>query len=306
LKLRILTTSYLEQAHYFRGEYGRTMELATANLAALPADWAAHYIVGVSTPTAVWDRGWLVMSLAQLGRFAEAADHESEVSRLAESTFRRAFPVGVAHRAATTLHLLKGDWERARTPIELGIAVARAGNVVLLLRDAVAASAWVLAQLGERDEALSRLREGERLLQDQEARGLVDHHSWSCHALGRASLLLGRLAEARGLGDRAVHSAPQHPGYRAHALHLLGDIATHPDAFDAASGEAHYRGALALAEPRCMRPLVAHCSLGLGRLSVRAGEHEKAREHLALAATMYREMGMAYWLKQAEGGGASP
>jgi hypothetical protein len=31
----------------------------------------------------------------------------------------------------------------------------------------------------------------------------------------------------------------------------------------AESGEAHYRKALALAEPRGMRPLFAHCQLGL-------------------------------------------
>jgi hypothetical protein len=37
LRLRILTTSFLEQAHYFRGEYKRAAELATENLAALPA-----------------------------------------------------------------------------------------------------------------------------------------------------------------------------------------------------------------------------------------------------------------------------
>ena len=86
----------------------------------------------------------------------------------------------------------------------------------------------------------------------------------------------------------------------AHALHLLGDIATHPDRFDAGSGEAHYRKALALAEPRGMRPLVAHCHLGLGKLYRRTGKREQAREHLATATTMYREMDMRFWLEQAE------
>ena len=38
LRLRILTTTYLEQVHYFRGDYERVVELATDNLAALPAD----------------------------------------------------------------------------------------------------------------------------------------------------------------------------------------------------------------------------------------------------------------------------
>jgi hypothetical protein len=77
-------------------------------------------------------------------------------------------------------------------------------------------------------------------------------------------------------------------------LHLLGDIETHPDRFDAESGEAPYRGALALAEPRGMRPLVAHCHLGLGKRYRRTGKREQAQEHLTPAMTMYREMDMRF------------
>jgi tetratricopeptide (TPR) repeat protein len=120
------------------------------------------------------------------------------------------------------------------------------------------------------------------------------------YSLGRASLLLGRLDEAKRLADRAVESSPRHPGFAAHALHLLGDIATHPERFDAETGEANYRRALALAEPRGMRPLIAHCHLGLGKLYRRTGKREQAQEHLTTATTMYREMGMTYWLEQAE------
>jgi len=57
---------------------------------------------------------------------------------------------------------------------------------------------------------------------------------------------------------------------------------------------------LALAEPHGMRPLIAHCHLGLGKLYRRTGKLEQAREHLTTAATMYREMGMTYWLEKAE------
>ena len=78
---------------------------------------------------------------------------------------------------------------------------------------------------------------------------------------------------------------------------LLGDIATHPDRFDAESGEDHYREALALAEPRGMRPLVAHCHLGLGKLYRRTGKQQQAQEHLSAATAMYREMEMTYWLE---------
>jgi class 3 adenylate cyclase/tetratricopeptide (TPR) repeat protein len=298
LRLRLLSTTYLEQVHYNRGEYERVLELATANLAALPADWVYEHF-GLGAPASILNRLWLVMSLAQLGRFAQAAEYEADVIRLAEPT-QHAYSIAVAHRAATMLHLLKGDWAKARPLIEQWIAVVRTGNVVIHLPNAVAASAWALAQLGEASEALTRLREGEQLLERQAARGIVRESGWDYLSLGRACQLLGRLDEAGRLGNRAVESSQRQPGFAAHAMHLLGDIATHPDRFDAETGEAHYRQALALAEPRGIRPLVAHCHLGLGKLYRRTGKRQEAQEHLTTATTMYREMGMRFWLEQAE------
>ena len=52
-----------------------------------------------------------------------------------------------------------------------------------------------------------------------------------------------------------------------------------------------------------MRPLVAHCHLGLGKLYRRTGTREQAHEHVATATTMYRDMGMTYWLEQTEAAG---
>ena len=49
-----------------------------------------------------------------------------------------------------------------------------------------------------------------------------------------------------------------------------------------------------------MRPLVAHCHLGLGTLYWRTNKREQAQEHLAIATTMYREMDMRFSLEQAE------
>jgi hypothetical protein len=49
-----------------------------------------------------------------------------------------------------------------------------------------------------------------------------------------------------------------------------------------------------------MRPLVAHCHLGLGKLYRRTGDHAKADEHLTTARAMYREMDMEFWLEKAD------
>ena len=60
--------------------------------------------------------------------------------------------------------------------------------------------------------------------------------------------------------------------------------------------------AQALAGPLGMRPLVAHCHLGLGRLYRHTGKRQQPQEHLSTATTMYHEIDMGFWLMQAEAG----
>src|SRR5262249_59670737 len=96
----------------------------------------------------------------------------------------------------------------------------------------------------------------------------------------------------------AVEPWQRRRGSAGNALGRLGDIAIQGDGFDAESGVAHYQQALALAKLQGMRPVIAHCHLGLGRLYRRTGQPEHARENLATAMTMYREMDMDFWLEQ--------
>jgi hypothetical protein len=57
---------------------------------------------------------------------------------------------------------------------------------------------------------------------------------------------------------------------------------------------------MALASELEMRPVVAHCHFGLGRLYRRTGKREQAQEHLTTASAMYGEMGMRFWLEKAD------
>src|SRR5690348_5178979 len=91
----------------------------------------------------------------------------------------------------------------------------------------------------------------------------------------------------------------------AQAFHQRGDEAaarwllglTTPSLVEA---ERFLSGALSLGSELAMRPLVAHCHLGLGKLYRRSEKREQASEHLTIAATMYREMGMTGWLERVE------
>jgi class 3 adenylate cyclase/tetratricopeptide (TPR) repeat protein len=293
LRLGAVATSCLEEAYYYRGEYEHVVEVATGIVPELPVEWGKEFF-GLAVPASVFGRSWLIMSLAELGRFAAAAKYETEAIQLAEQT-QNAHTIGWAHLAASMLHLFEGNWARARSLVDYWMNVPGT-EVAMLFPWAVASSAWALAEIGETDEALNRVREGERLLEVQAARGIVGHRAWGYHAVSRASLLLGRLDDARRLGRCSVESAPRQPGFTAHALRLLGDLATHPDQFDAETGAAHYQQALALAQLHGMRPLAAHCRLGLGKLYDRIGQPEHARENMVAATTLYREMDMHFWL----------
>jgi hypothetical protein len=92
-------------------------------------------------------------------------------------------------------------------------------------------------------------------------------------------------------------------GSEAHALYLAGDVAS---AGGTEEAEGDYREALALADALGMRPLVAHCHLGLGKLYRQTGKREEARGHLSTATTMYREMDMRFWRERAEAALALP
>jgi len=219
---------------------------------------------------------------------------------MAEAT-HHPYTIGLIHWGASQLQLLRGDWDKARVLLERSAMALRAGNNTLDLTSVLGAFAQALAHLGETTEAVNRLQEGKQLYEErlQATRGRVgaswDHALW----LGGASLLVGRTAEARRFADVAAQQTRFRPD-QASALQLLGDIATHPEQFDPEKGAEYYRRALTLAEELKMRPLVAHCHLGLGKLYRRTGQREQAHEHLRTATTMYRDMGMTYWLEQAE------
>src|SRR5262249_10470295 len=117
--------------------------------------------------------------------------------------------------------------------------------------------------------------------------------------LGEAYLLAGRVEDALDLARRALIFTGER-GQRPHegwALRLLGEVTTLTD--PAPAGE-YLHDALARAEELEMRNLGAHCHLSLGRLHRHTGNTPPARTHLATAATMFREMGMRFWLEKAE------
>ena len=147
-----------------------------------------------------------------------------------------------------------------------------------------------------------RLADAPALLEMLKSSAPVQFRCEGLRLLGEVYRAMDQLSEARAFPARALDLA-RDGGVRrveARALLILGNVALLGEPADVEAGEANYRVALTLAEELGMRPLVAHCHLGLGKLYWRAGKREHAHEHLITAVTMYREMDMRFWLEQAE------
>ncbi len=165
----------------------------------------------------------------------------------------------------------------------------------------------IAASLGAAYALVNREAEGIPLLRkvaDQSwSMKLVSDHLIGAIPLAGVWLSMGRLDEADQLARQSLERARAHGqrGHEAHALRLLGAVAAHRDRPDVPTAETNHLAALELAGALGMRPLVAHCHLGLGTLYRRTGNLRQAEEHVTSATTMYRDMDMRFWLEKADG-----
>jgi tetratricopeptide (TPR) repeat protein len=292
------STLTLGQAYVTMGDYRQAADYLSRTIDALQNDLPSPSF-GSTTMPAVMSRAWLAWSLAELGEFAEGMAAGEEAIQMAEAA-GHPYTIVAACYGLGFFHLRRGALTRAIPVLEHGLEVCNAWGFHALSFHGVASflgAAYVLA--GRVADALPLL---ERLVQQTDAMGDVFDHVLGVIPLGEGYLQAGRLEDALHQARHAVEVCRQHHerGHEAWALRLLGEVAAqrHPPEFEQA--EAHYQQALALADALGMRPLVAHCHHGLGRLYSQTGRGAQARAALTTAIDLYRAMDMTFWLPQAE------
>jgi class 3 adenylate cyclase/tetratricopeptide (TPR) repeat protein len=299
VSLQVVTQCFLGQAYHFLGDYSRALDVLKRNVVSLTSA-LLYQRFGLPNPASVHSRTWLVVSLAELGAFAEGIARSEEECRIAEAVNQ---PYSVVHASFSTgfLHLRKGDLHEAITVLERGVELCQVWNFRVQ---------WFLiaACLGYAYALSGRVAEAVLLL--EQALGQVDstpsnRRGWNalCEVyLSEAYILAGRREEGFQLAERTLaHASEQNlRGKQAWALRLLGIIHAQGDPLAVELAEASYRQARTLAEELGMRPLQAHCHYGLGALYLKAGRLEPARLELTAATALYRAMDMMFWLPQTE------
>jgi DNA-binding SARP family transcriptional activator len=294
--LRVGATHYAGWARLASGDY-RGAEAHFRDVIALLDGRHLHERCGLTGFPAVMARWLLAISLADRGEFDEAIAQALEAARIADA-LEHAFSRVLGFWAPAYVSLVKGAFVEAVDFAERALGIAREWHIDYLAPFVMGHLGAMYAHVGRVQEGLSLMEQALEILESSTSRVF---HALLVERQGEAHLLAGYPNAALSCAERALALARARGerGNEARALWLRGAIASHGDPPDRTMAEAAFGDALALAEELGMRPLVAHCHLGLGKL-YRTGADKQAAEHLDAAAPMYREMRMRFWLEQAE------
>jgi tetratricopeptide (TPR) repeat protein len=279
--------------YYASGDFGQATALLRQNVEAADRESGTSAI-----DARIRSQAWLALTLSTLGAFAESRHHGEEALRLATLTGHGNTPI-IVHGCLGLLYLAQGDLEHASQIFNQGLALCQASGNRDWLTGIVAGLGYAAVLQGHLAEGHALLEEAIRVaIRTGGVLGQAFRVAW----LSEVCRLAGRGEAAWQYAHQALDLARQlkECGNEALALHQLGVVHAHTSLLHAEQAQAHYQQALELAEALGMRPLVAHCHLGLGRLYGQTGREAQSRTALTTAIDLYRAMDMTFWLPQAE------
>jgi tetratricopeptide (TPR) repeat protein len=295
--LRVTTLIYLGRVYHALGQYPRAEELLRASITAA-VDAPPHEFFSLPYSPSVVARTWLAFCAAEQGNFGTAHAMSEEGLRIARAA-DQPWSLIAAQWGAGYICLLQGKVEQAITTLEFALQGCETRGIPLLFPNCATLLGQAYVLTGRTADAQALL---ERAIEQMDVIGNLYPRVAAMLALGETHQVAGRRDRAQTLTSQAL-ALSQAQGARdgeARAWWLLAEIAAHADPPNAEQAETHYGQALTLAEELGMRPLVAHCHLGLGALYRKIGRDEHAQAELGTAIEMYRTMEMTYWLAKAE------
>jgi tetratricopeptide (TPR) repeat protein len=292
----IVAHYFLSVAHHNLGQYQQTVDVLRR---ALPLIGDRKFdLFGTTGSVYVICRVWLIRALAQLGRFSDAAPYVDEAIKTAEES-KHPYSIAYAYYGAGIVFFNKGDFDKSIGMLERGLGVCDSAEIPVQ-RPLVASC------LGAAYAFVGRLSEAHHLLESAVAdtasmkrlAGQAMRIAW----LSSAYALAGRADEAETLAERGLQLAAESKdkGSQAWLMSILADATVRRRPVNVEKAEAEYGTALALAQELGMRPLQAHCHMGMGNLHGQLNNGARARSEFVTAIDIYKAISMPYWLSRAE------
>jgi class 3 adenylate cyclase/tetratricopeptide (TPR) repeat protein len=295
--LHALANRYLGMAYQAQGDYRRAIDCFRQTVASLDGA-RRHERLGEPTLPAVISSAFLAWCHAELGTFVEGSALGGEGLRIAEVVNHPA-SLMMASWGIGLLALHQGDLPRALPLLERAVCICQEADLPVWFPRMAASLGAAYTLAGRVADAVPLLTQA---MEQTIATETVVYQAL-CHlSLGEAQMLASHLEEAQALAEHALALARerQEQSRQAYALRLLGEIAARREPPESDQAGDYYRQALVLGEELGMRPLVAHCHLGLGKLYATIGRRAEARAELSASIELYRVMDMTFWLPQAE------
>jgi class 3 adenylate cyclase/tetratricopeptide (TPR) repeat protein len=294
----IVTKNYMGIAYHITGSYFRAIDLLKHTIATVDKEGIRYERFGTSTILSVSCRNWAVQSLAQTGSFNEGIKFAQEGMQIAEKA-NHPYSFAYINCSLGFLLVLKGDLNQAVEVLQRCQKFCQDANIRVLVPQITSYLGFAYALSGRIDEALPLLQQAEA---ETLSIGRTAGQSLRVNWQGEAYLMAGRLDEATLFAQRGFELSEKHKelGHGAWSLKLLGETASYQEPPNVENAEAYYSRALALANELGMRPLEAHCHLGLGKIYLQMARFDKGRAELSQSIKLYDEMGMKFWLAKAE------
>jgi tetratricopeptide (TPR) repeat protein len=282
------------EIHRTLGDYPKAREHLEHVIALLGSEHEQEFFGQVGLPS-VRTRSHLAWVLAELGDFERARATAAEALRIADASHH---PYSVCHACLGLggVRVRAGEFEAAIPILTRGLA---GSEQIPLLRPPLAADLGVAhARCGRIAEGLSHV---DAAVAGATSMGRMGRLPLILVKCAEIHLLAGESAEALRLTTTALSLATEQKerGNEVYARFLRAEIRAH-DAATREDAAREFDAALALATELRMRPLAAHCHAGLARLCARSGDGDGERAHLDIAAAMYGEMAMRFWLVRLE------
>ena len=293
LDLQVVGNYGLGGATRALGDYQRAAALLRRNHALLQGPLAQETF-GLAGLASVLSLGHLAWTLAELGEFTEGIAVAEQAVVQAHAA-NHPFSMAHAHLGLGGALLRRGRMGEAMSVLERGIALCVDAPALFPPMAGDLAVAYALAGRIERGLELA-----DQAVTGAERMGRLGRLSLIATHQGEVNLLAGRPDAAIRHARRALDlaRAQKERGNEVYALRLLALVAAEIDPPDFDTAQSYFGRAIALAEELGMRPLLARCHLGLGRVARRAGDESGAIKHLARAGELLTEMGMTFWLER--------
>jgi class 3 adenylate cyclase/tetratricopeptide (TPR) repeat protein len=290
-RLELAIQMYMARATLCRGERREAIRMYRNIIRALNERPFDEFLDLPVLP-AVVARSFLAAGLAEGGAFAEAAAHNCEAARRADASGQ---PDSImwANWGIGLVALIRGDSAKAIRVFERLLELCRAHDLDAYASRIMAALGCAKARTGQVNEGLILVEQAVAL--DVSAENLITK-SFAVTALSEAALLAGDPAKALAFATQAVERTRSH-GERsteAYACWLLATIhSTHAIDLELAAGM--FKSATTIASKLGLRPLLAHCQLGLGDLYLRLGSPTDASAHRGRGQRLLKELGIKAW-----------